>query len=277
MDIPTTPPGISAEERARIHAEHFATFEAKRAEERRPQHDEHVSTYRAAVRKLEFANELAARCGRLPLTMEQILDSRPATTPPDAVAEFKKGIERRKERFERMCPPLFAEAWDWEKVKPAVAHAEVKKIFGWQFGPRGLYVAGESGHSKTRALWCLVRRLVIKEQLDVLVLDGIAFSNLCTRAFGDPANTEQLFRPLLRADVLAIDDLAKRWTPATEEGAFMVLDRRTAHQKPVLATLNYTTDDLHRMQEARGDLAALRDVSTPLIRRLVDYCEPVVL
>ena len=224
---------------------------------------------------MKTAADIAKRLGRLPLTWEELNAAEPTNTPAEEL--HRRKMEKRHQRFEILCPKAYRDAWNWELVKPEVDRDQAKLVMGWQYGPRGLYVCGESGHSKTRAVFQLLRRLVLQEGRKPHFLDGIEFSMLCTRAFGDPAQTQQLLRPLVTADLLVIDDLAKRWTPATEEGAFYVLEKRTAQELPVIVTLNYTAADLHAMQQARGELAQVRDLSTPLIRRLVDFCEPVVL
>lgn len=232
----------------------------------------------AGEKTMSIVEELARRFNlEVPTKIELELAEREASNRGPSPEGLALAKDRRIARFNRMCPPAFREPWDWRKVKPEVSREEAAKVFNWQFGPRGLYIAGESGHSKTRALMVLLRRLVVREGRDVMFLDGIAFSALCTKAFGKPDETEAILAPLVDAKVLVVDDLAKRWTPATEEGAFAILDRRTARERPFICTLNYTTDDLFAMQQARGELAAIRDVATPFIRRLVDYCELAVL
>lgn len=225
------------------------------------------------------AKEIAAKLGVLPLGAEpDNLDAIDAEC-----LEFRKKKARELEeaqlrgRFNHLCPPAFRVPWDWSKAKPEVSREEVCKVFGWQYGPRGLYVAGPTGHSKTRAVCILMRRLLLKERRTVEFWDGVAFSRLCTKNFSGNDEKGDLLLPLVNADVLIIDDLAKRWTSATEEGAFDVLNRRTGRDRPTIVTLNYSTDELFSMQQARGELAAMRDLVGPLIRRLCDFCEPVVL
>lgn len=270
MPKPETPQDRQA--RHAREAEEYRAKQAQRHRKEQPPEDPEARRRRLDQDAIAIANIF----GRLPLTFADLEAAAP-TEAENREDTYRRELEQRREAFEIMCPPLFREPWNWELVKPEVDRRKVEQIFGWEYGPKGLYVAGESGHSKTRALWILARRLVLQERRRLLVLDGVAFSNLCTRAFGDPSQTEALLRPLVKADVLWIDDLAKRWTPATEEGAFTVLDRRSAQKLPVLVTINYSSDELYAMQQARGDLAQIRDVSTPLIRRLVDYCEEVVL
>lgn len=276
MSLPTNPhykPSPEGDELERLVAEKIAREEA---EGREP------------TPKLEPAGEDGP-------PLKQFLDGflQKMGVPPDLVsvpvdvkAEYAAAAREleaasRLGAFHMVCGTKFREEWDWKKCPPelttAAAKAELKKVRDWQYGPRGLYVAGPTGHCKTRVLMKLVKRLIVDEKRKVLVLDGVAFSNLMTRAFGNPDDTEAILRDVCRVPVLIVDDLGKRWTPATEEGAFTVIDRRTANDRPFICTVNYSGADFISMQQARGELAGIRDVATPLVRRLGDYCEPVVL
>jgi DNA replication protein DnaC len=175
----------------------------------------------------------------------------------------------------KVIPDQFRGTFAMGLVKPDVNRDEIRKVTGWKFGPKGLYVYGPSGRSKSWAIYALVERL-LREGRTVTVLDGAAFSIQAGAAFSEAAKTEAWLKTMLAPDVLFIDDLGKRWTPATEDAAFAVIDRRTSRKKPILTSVNYTGEELQRMSNARGELAAVRDITTPLRRRLTDYCTRVI-
>jgi DNA replication protein DnaC len=89
----------------------------------------------------------------------------------------------------------------------------------------------------------MLQRVIVDEARSAVVMDGIRFANECVAAFRDSDTTEKWLEGLTRPDVLAIDDVAKRFTPATAEGFFAVMDRRSSRLKPVILTSNFTGTD----------------------------------
>jgi DNA replication protein DnaC len=143
-----------------------------------------------------------------------------------------------------------------------------RKVLSWQFGHRGLLVRGESGHCKTRAMWRLIRRL-FDERRKVIPLTAAQFDRQCRDA-GGSFTLSEWFNRLATADVLFLDDLGKgSWTQGTEAQIFDLIDERTREGRPILATSNDTGATLAaRLSQDRGE---------PLVRRLRDYCDTMVL
>jgi hypothetical protein len=141
-------------------------------------------------------------------------------------------------------------------------------ILEWQFGNRGLLIRGESGRCKTRAMWRLIRRL-FNERRKVIALTSAQFDRQCRDA-GGSFNLTAWFDRLAKCDVLFLDDLGKAaWTAGTEAQVFDLIDERTREGRPILCTTNDDGQTLAaRLSDNRGD---------PLIRRLREYCESVVL
>jgi DNA replication protein DnaC len=84
----------------------------------------------------------------------------------------------------------------------------------------------------------------------------------------DQSKAAGFIEELIRVDVLMLDDLDKaKFTERTEAELFEVIDARTAHGRPILASLNAAGDALAAMlPEHRG---------LPIVRRLRDYCRNV--
>lgn len=219
----------------------------------------------------EELRRMAEKHGGADLITEDI---DPRERSKQAAAELE--VRWRQASWEKRCPERYREAWRWDLVKPGVQRSEVLKVTAWQYGERGLYIYGESGRSKTRALYVLLKRLILAERRDVKIFDGPGFSTAASRAFSEPAETDRWLDPICRVAVLVIDDLGKRWTPATEDAAFTVIDRRTAAKLPTLVTANYTGEQLQQMSNARNELAIIRDMTSPLRRRLTDYSDAVI-
>lgn len=211
----------------------------------------------------------------LNLTPEQI-----AQGEADIRANHQEALERiyreqREGAWKRVTPAEYREPWDWAKADPRCNRAEIERVWNWQRGPRGLYIIGRTGLCKTRALHVLLRRLIVEEKRNVKLITGVQFAAEAAAAFGDPSTTKRWLREFTEVPTLAIDDVAKRWTPATEDAFFEIVDARTSNQKPLLLTSNYTADHLRTMSKARGEAAVARDMIEPILRRLRDYCDIV--
>lgn len=180
--------------------------------------------------------------------------------------------ERREAAWAKLCPVEFrlpreaggqTELARMDRERPAW-----RRVLEWRYGPRGLIVRGETGHLKTRATWRLLRRLW-DEGRTIRALTAARFDRECRDA-GGTFTLSAWFDQLGSVDALFLDDLGKaRWTPATEAQFFDLVDQRTREGKPLV----YTTND-------NGDSLAARlsaDCAEPLIRRLRDFSEQIVL
>jgi DNA replication protein DnaC len=143
-----------------------------------------------------------------------------------------------------------------------------RKVLGWRYGSRGLLVRGESGHCKTRAMWRLLRQLFL-ERRSIVAMTAARFDRECRDAGGN-FSLSSWFDRLATVDALFVDDLGKgAWTQATEAQFFDLIDARTREGMPILVTSNDNGQTLaNRLSDGRAE---------PLIRRLRDYCECLVL
>lgn len=178
--------------------------------------------------------------------------------------------ERRRERWERVVPGTYREEFDMRKVDPSVNLEEVQKILRWQPNPRGLYVQGESGHSKTRAVFAMLGREYLVHGHHFTYIGGIDFALEAAAKFGDCSQAQAWINALCLPEILFIDDAFKRWTPATEEAFFAVVEKRTAWKKPIIVTNNYTKAELTEQSKDQ-------QVVLPTLRRLREFCEVVML
>lgn len=115
----------------------------------------------------------------------------------------------------------------------------------------------------------LLRRLHFKEHKSIIAIGAADFSMECGRLFWqDQGQAAAFIHKLCDVDVLYIDDLDKaKFTERTEAEVYHVVNSRTEHGKPILATVNLKGDALKdMMSESRG---------WPIVRRLRDYCKAV--
>lgn len=203
------------------------------------------------------------------------LDAVMAKTKEDSKREAAEALVREKqEAWERLCPEEFREPWDWAKCR--APKAEVLKVLNWKYQKRGLFLLGDTGHCKSRAIWKLLEKLYLEQGKKMIVLTGTQFANQAAAAYGDCATAEAWTKKLARVDLLFVDDLGKRWTPSTEEAAFDIVDRRTAAQLPIFITSNYDAEQLAAISAGRGGGRVAADMVTPLFRRILDYTDQPV-
>jgi DNA replication protein DnaC len=155
-----------------------------------------------------------------------------------------------------------------EMARLASECSSLAKIIGWQLGRRGLIVRGVTGTCKTRAVWRLLRRL-FDEGTAFVAMTSAEFRRSYTDAAGT-FETTGWFKQLAEAPVLFIDDLGQgEWTENVKGEFFDLIDKRTREHRPVIVTTNY---DGESMKQRFGTNQA-----DPLVRRLRDYCESVVV
>ena len=143
-----------------------------------------------------------------------------------------------------------------------------RKVLDWRYGNRGLLIRGDTGHCKTRAIWRVLHKLFL-ERKSIVALTAARFDRQCRDAGGN-FTLSAWFDRLASVDALFVDDLGKgAWTQATEAQFFDLVDTRTREGLPLLVTSNDNGATLaDRLSEGRAE---------PLIRRLRDYCEMLVL
>jgi len=201
----------------------------------------------------------------------RIAEQRERDVADAILADKLKTAQGMEVRRREICPMEFrteAEGGNTSLPRMDSASPEWRKLLHWRFGPRGLLVRGETGRCKTRAMWRVLRSLFDKGK-SVAAFTSAKFDRDCRDAGGN-FTLSKWFDGLVSVDALFIDDLGKaQWTPSTEAQFFDLIDERTRSGFPLLVTTN---DD-------RATLAARisEDRSGPLIRRLAEYCESVVL
>lgn len=149
-------------------------------------------------------------------------------------------------------------------VKQAVA-AYLRDADARVHAGRGLILHGDVGRGKTHLLCALCRELVLRKGFTVRFIE---FSHLIAdlkSGFDQGLSAARLLEPLVRIDVLAIDELGKgRSTPTPFEEMIVdeLVSRRYADVRPILATTNYG------LQPATGSL------TTAAARVLTDAPSP---
>jgi DNA replication protein DnaC len=198
-------------------------------------------------------------------------------SPEEREAEWKRQEEERrkeqtayyrrlrKKRFLSLCPPLYQNT-----DAARLPQDKLNAVTAWQYNPTGLLLVGKTGAGKTRCAWQLMRRLIIREDKSVKHFDGLGWGLAVSAAFGNPQEAEHWIDGVCKADVLFLDDLFKaKMTEAQEQAIYGVFERRAAHLKPIITTMNTTGD----MLLARMTETGRADRGEPLIRRMREFCQ----
>lgn len=207
------------------------------------------------------------------LTVEEIERAEELSRQESALAISQLEKAQMEGVWKNICPDEFRADFDFGLCK--AKRATVERALNWQFQKRGLFLIGKSGKAKTRAVWALLKKLYLADQIKPTVFTGAKFANEAASAAANTERTQPWIDRLAKCKLLVIDDLGKKWTKSTEEAFFDILDQRTAWHRPTIITSNYDADELQSMSFARGESAVAQDMATTIFRRIHDYLEIV--
>jgi DNA replication protein DnaC len=148
---------------------------------------------------------------------------------------------------------------------------------------RGLVFTGEVGRGKTHLLVALVRELVFRKGVSARFVE---FSHLLAdlkAGFDTGRGAAELLEPLVRVDVLAIDELGKgRNTDFESTVVDELVSRRYNAMRPLLATTNYPAEratgravaNMADVQVGNSGLPSLVDrIGDRVFSRLRETCD----
>ncbi len=177
--------------------------------------------------------------------------------------------------WDAICPEEFRTRFEGgntdlerlEREQPMVA-----KILTHPLGAQGLILRGATGAAKTRCMYRLLRAYFLtKPRPSIIAMSAGRFDREARDAAGN-FTLSKWFKRLASADVLFLDDIGKgKWGPGTAGQLWELIDDRCANGRPVFLTTNFTGDKLVEVLGLDGDTAA------PLLRRLREHCQVIVL
>jgi DNA replication protein DnaC len=131
---------------------------------------------------------------------------------------------------------------------------------------RGLVLWGDVGRGKTHLLVALVRELVLRKGVSARFVE---FSHLLAdlkAGFDTGRGAAELLDPLVKVDVLAIDELGKgRNTEFESTVVDELVSRRYNAMRPILATTNYAAERASGRAVANMAEAALGHAALPTL------------
>ena len=175
----------------------------------------------------------------------------------------------------QLCPSEFrtvSEGGPTDPIRLAKENPQLDKIMGHPLGDRGLILRGGTGAGKTRAMYRLFRRYFDKHPRPKLMAMTAGQFDRQARDAGGTFTLTQWFERLAKVDALFLDDLGKgKWTPGTAGQFWELVDDRTRNRKPIFITTNLNGNTLVE------SLGLDRDVAEPLLRRIRENCDVIVL
>ena len=174
--------------------------------------------------------------------------------------------QRKLDRWRCICPPLY-QTTDLSRL-PGVVRPAIDKVLGWECGPRGMVLHGETGLGKTRVAMMALKGHHMAGLKVVPLLAGKFAYQVMTLLGESTSAFAAWYEGLIAADIVLLDDLGKeKMTERCETELFNLIEERSQHLRPLIVTTNTVGDSL---EDKLSD-----DRSGPLLRRVREFCEPV--
>ena len=171
-------------------------------------------------------------------------------------------MAQRLNTFTSQCPPLY------QDTDPSRLYAPyVQAVDEWKYSPQGLLLVGPAGKGKSRAAWMLLKREIMAGRrcygITATQLAKAAADQWHSRAI-ERYHAEIMLWEAKGCSILFLDDLGKqKFTERAETELYDLLEYRTSHKKPTIATSNSDGKSFRQMlSEDRGE---------PILRRLQQF------
>jgi DNA replication protein DnaC len=156
-----------------------------------------------------------------------------------AARDGDRSWEERRIRWKELCPEQYRD----NDVK-RIQLARYEAVTSWKVNPQGLLCMGASQLGKTTSCWKLLESLYINEGIKFEAVTEAEFSNRLSRSFRDSSAGAWLSR-LCKVPVLFFDDIGHSASTSKHlEDLFFIVETRTAWKRPIIATTQYTPNEL---------------------------------
>lgn len=216
----------------------------------------------------EFEGEPLTFNGKIIFTPKICVECERIARESDAMEERQRAKRARKREWEKICPPEYEDT-DQARLPPT---APLANVLSWRFGPEGLLCFGDSRTGKTRSCWVLVRRLWIDEGRKLEALTEVAFSITGQKL----ARTEldRWLTRLIHVPVFFLDDIGHAATSGRAlEEMYHVIEQRTAHKRPIIATTQFSQDEMETKSKVTQHQKTIAAICNRLreFSRVVDF------
>jgi hypothetical protein len=181
--------------------------------------------------------------------------------------EAKKTLELRLSKWAELCPLKYRDS-----DCSFMPHGLLDRVMAYKPSKRGLLCLGDSQLGKTTACWKLLEKLHI--------IDGIKFAALTEPEFSVIASKksrlrtiDEWLRELCNIPLFFLDDIGHSATTSKHmEELFYVIDQRVSWKRPIIATTQFTSEELIGKAKGTGS----EKTALAIINRLRQSCEIVV-
>lgn len=155
-------------------------------------------------------------------------------------------------------------------------------LLKWEYNPNGLLLVGPTGATKTRTLWKIAEHIYLDRHIRFEFHSEIELANRIV-ATSTSSNYPVFIRHMCLVDCLFIDDIGKaKYTDKVREALFYIVDERTSHGKPILASTQFTGQELIEKFASDGTSdetikQRLYETGEAWVRRLREFCTPITL
>lgn len=185
----------------------------------------------------------------------------------DKAGSVKLALEARMSRFAFLCPAQYR-----DNDTEVILRSCFDQVLDYKFSPRGLLCMGDSQRGKTTSCWRLLEKLYILQSIQFEAMSEPEFSQQAARHMRTRSLDAWLDK-LCAAQVLFLDDIGHSATTAKHlEDLYYVVEKRTSWKRPIIATTQFTSDELAgRAKNSGGEKTVVA-----ILNRLKASCEVVV-
>lgn len=198
----------------------------------------------AALIHLPEANEIVtAECNHCkePIQCRRVVAPFVACDRCIKKASDDAAMERHRKHWERTCPDLYRKTDTTHPEFPKAIWQGIKTEYDANPG-QSFFFFGPSGSAKTRTAMLLLKRALIRKNVEVAVIWPEKLSNLTQRAFD---NSETYFDRMAKVGLLLLDDalLTACREAKLMDALKMLVDARMRAELPTIITSQIGTEE----------------------------------
>lgn len=176
----------------------------------------------------------------------------------------KESLEKRMSRWNGLCPQTYR-----ENETTLIDDDSFKKVTSYKLNPRGILCMGDSRTGKTTTCWRLLETLYVLHGIGFKALTESEFSQETAKAQRN-RNLDGWLKELCNCKILFLDDIGHvQATKSHLEELYYVVEKRTAWKKPIIATTQFSANEL--MERARGSAGEKTVIA--ILNRLKAHCQ----
>lgn len=182
----------------------------------------------------------------------------------DIAISKKATLEKRMSRWLELCPQTYR-----ENETSMIDDSAFKKVTSYKLNPRGILCMGDSRMGKTTTCWRLLETLYVLHGIGFKALTESEFSQETAKAQRN-RNLDGWLKDLCNCKILFLDDIGHvQATRSHLEELYYVVEKRTAWKKPIIATTQFSANEL--MERARGSSGEKTVIA--ILNRLKSHCD----